>query len=57
VEHHFVDDRCITCDCRPWGHAALFECGYTGPVPEMTVAEFTIRAALYAQFKKEIGEG
>lgn len=57
MEHHFVDDRCITCDCRPWGHAALFECGYTGPVPEMTVAEFTIRAALYAQFKKEIGEG
>ena len=37
--HDFVNDRCMECDCRPWGRVATWPCGQEPP-RVMRPAEF-----------------
>lgn len=48
--HHFYGDRCMDCDCRPWGRVAEWPCGVEPPRVEDATAglEFDLRLRAYA---------
>lgn len=48
--HAFYEDRCMNCDCRPWGRVAEWPCGVEPPrVEDATAsAEFDFRFRAYA---------
>jgi hypothetical protein len=56
-------DRCIYCDCRPWGRVANYPCGaevpradFTQVVGEDAVTEQFARFALFASIKEAYAE-
>ena len=58
MQGHYYDeefDRCINCDCRPWGQWASLPCGTTG-IPygrsPQTWDSFAFKAALYYAAKE-----
>ena len=60
-EHDFHPeyDRCIHCDCRPWGQWASLPCGTT-EIPEghpyQTWGEFQFKSALYFATKEAMSQ-
>ena len=47
------EDRCMFCDCRPWGRVAEWPCGVEPPrvTDETAGVEFDARFQIYAGLK------
>ena len=58
MNHHFThQDRCINCDCRPWGKWAMLPCGASSDpqyanLPDMDWDTFISRANDYRTAKR-----
>ena len=51
--HYFgPEDRCMWCDCRPWGAWAQIPCGSDQTPPQMTFEQFQAGAVVWTAIKE-----
>lgn len=55
--HYYIDDRCVSCDCRPWGAWAKEPCGAAQlSGPPMSPEQFEAGWRIYSE-AMNIAEG